>query len=184
MPPIIRMESKRFGRWLVLSERGRTKQGTVMWRCRCDCGNKKTISGTVLRQGLSRSCGCLCRESCVRNGKAHFKHGLMGTPAYQSWIAMKSRCYNPKAFGYKDYGARGITVCQRWRNKQDGFQNFLRDMGPRPAGHTLDRKKVNGNYEPDNCRWATAKQQQNNRRCTQPAPYNDDGYLAHESAAA
>ena len=90
-----------------------------------------------------------------------FKHGLWSTPTYMSWRSMKQRCLNPKVAGYQSYGGRGITVCERWR---DSFENFLVDMGERPKGKTIDRRDVNGNYEADNCQWATPKEQSANRR--------------------
>ena len=124
-----------------------------------------------LRRKLTRSCGCFADE-CRRNPRLKFRtHGASHhnrTPEYISWVAMQQRCSNPKKDGYKYYGARGITVCARWKGRQ-GFEHFLADVGPRPKGTTLDREKVNGNYEPDNCKWATPTEQANNRRMKKAA---------------
>lgn len=133
----------------------------IQWECRCDCGNFFIARGQSLISGHTGSCGCL-----QRNGKFRIKHGhsVRGeeTPEHISWRGMKSRCYDPKNIRYKEYGGRGIKVCARWFNS---FKNFLADMGSRPEETSLDRyPNTNGNYEPNNCRWATRSQQVNNRR--------------------
>lgn len=124
------------------------------WKCICLCGRTIEIVTASLTCGRSRSCGC-----------THTKHGHNGkgkrTPEYRCWCHIKDRCTNPNYYQWKHYGGRGITVCERWLNS---FPHFLEDMGFRPNGTSLDRIDVNGNYEPGNCRWATAQQQSSNTR--------------------
>lgn len=162
------LEGKKYGRLLVIEEAGRTvfPSGSPKrkYRCHCDCGNEIVVLASSLTTGNTKSCGCY-RDEVLLN--LHKKHGFnrgkgqrRGT--YNSWCAMKERCTNPKNKSYKDYGGRGIKVCDRWLNS---FENFLADMGERAKGMTLDRyPDINGNYEPGNCRWATAEEQGRNKR--------------------
>lgn len=145
----------RFGRWTALRIAVGVKR--VQWECECDCGNKKVIRANHLKSGVSKSCGCLNIELL----KKRATHGRSRNDAiYRIWQGMIQRCTNPKNPKYSYYGGRGISVCDRWGK----FENFLHDMGERPKGLTLDRfPDKNGNYELSNCRWATWKQQQNNR---------------------
>ena len=146
------MIQKYFERWFVLN-----KLDGERALCLCECGKIKAVNIQNLKSGKSKSCGCLRRELHTTHGKSR-----TGSREYACWLAIRQRCTNPSDPRFKDYGGRGIAVCERWTD----FENFLKDMGPRPAGGSIDRVDNSLGYQPDNCRWATRKQQQNNtRRC-------------------
>jgi hypothetical protein len=154
----IPLMGRRFGR-LVVTEELPLGTRVPMVVALCDCGVSKTYQGCDLRSGHTKSCGCLSAEVA---GARTRTHGLSTTRTYKVWAEMLQRCANPKNENFQNYGGRGISVCDRWR---ESFENFLADMGERPTGTTLDRKENDGNYEPSNCRWATrAEQARNNRR--------------------
>jgi hypothetical protein len=134
----------------------------AVWQCNCDCGNIWIGLGRRLRIGETKSCGCLDKERRII-------HGMKYTPTYGSWSSMMTRCYNSNTDSYKNYGARGITVCRRWRvgkNNKSGFECFYEDMGKRPKNTTLGRKDNNVKYKPSNCEWQMSEPQANNRRNT------------------
>jgi len=154
---------KKFGRLTVLRLSEKTVSGTK-WVCACDCGKNTSVTTSKLKSGGTKSCGCLASEMLSRR---NFKHGHTAgnkfTPEYHSWASMITRCYNQKSKSYKSHGAKGVGVCDRWRNS---FENFIADMGPRPPGHSLDRICNTGSYTPKNCRWATGVVQARNRSST------------------
>lgn len=152
---------KRFGRLTAIEISHKAETGQIYWRCRCDCGTEShMVRAGALNSGEVKSCGCLW----VDTAKANFtKHGLSHLPEYPIWKSLKARCRNTNLPNYKDYGGRGITVCDSWANS---FEEFYKDMGSRPDGHSIDRIDNNKGYSPGNCRWASAYQQAHNKRNT------------------
>lgn len=168
----------RYARWTVLGLSPDQVGRVYRWRCQCDCGNIGNVVGASLTNGSSRSCGCL-QQDTVRKMKT--KHGGKGTVEYRTWKKMRERCLNPNAKRYERYGGRGIKVCERWND----FANFLADMGPRPSDkHSIERRDVNGMYEPSNCCWATQDVQSANRGNTSFILYQGQKYKLIDVAKA
>lgn len=169
MTRILPILGARYDMLTVISEGVfRDKYRKTAYKCRCECGSENVYRSTHLRSGKIKSCGCQRQENFYKGWAEYCKNCLHTDSkklkgAYKSWSGLKSRCLNPSNKAFKDYGGRGITVCERWLAS---FQNFLDDMGIRPEGLTIGRIDNDGNYEPGNCRWETKKQQTNNTRMT------------------
>lgn len=151
------LQGQQFGRLTVLEETSARKCKSVVWICSCVCGNLTAVPTHYLNSGNTKSCGCLR----IDLGVVIKKHGKTNTVEYRIWAGMISRCYRQNDPSYVNYGARGISVCDRWKNS---FEDFLSDMGLRPDDLTLDRVDNEQGYSPDNCRWATKLDQARNTR--------------------
>lgn len=148
-----------YGRLTVQRVYGRDARKNILWYCACICGGRAIAYAYDLRAGKVKSCGCLSREG-MHTTHGFARAGAARSPIYSIWATMIQRCTNPKDRAYKNYGARGITVCKRWEK----FERFLADMGEPPVGHSLDRKNNEKGYSKSNCRWATAQMQSRNKR--------------------
>jgi len=155
------LDGRRFGRLVVISRSANGVCGAVRWNCLCDCGNTTTSFGAGLRAGRTTSCGCKNKERMSIIGSLRETHGRSNTKEYDAFLHMHQRCYSKKSSQYKNYGGRGITVCERWHS----FENFIHDIGDAPGkDYSVERVDVMGNYGPENCKWDTWKNQQRNRR--------------------
>lgn len=164
----------RFGRLLATEYAGSGKAG-ALWECICDCGAKTIVQNCNLKSGHTKSCGCLAREITSLSNRTHGYTIGGQTPEYKIWVGIIKRCTNPNTKRWHRYGGRGITICERWRS----FENFLTDMGTRPSNkHSIDRINNDGNYEPSNCRWATAKEQGANTSVNRWITINDQKLTA------
>ena len=158
------LTGQKFGLLTVLERYPNANDGHSRWLCRCECGNTSVVQSNNLKSTSKvKSCGCLIRK---RVGQLNLIHGKTKTKEFKAWDSMHQRCYNPKNPSYYRYGGRGITICSKWRQS---FQAFLEDMGAAPAKHlSIDRINNDGNYEPGNCKWSTAKEQRANQSPKQP----------------
>jgi hypothetical protein len=167
-PRTIDLSGKKFTRLIVIEFAGYEKgRRAALWRCECECGEVVVVRATTLKNGETRSCGCLFIELNRESATHGHAHANALSPEYVSWRSMRARCMYPSIRNFHRWGGRGITVCKRW---QSSFENFLADMGPRPSPkHSIDRyPDPDGNYEPGNCRWATTKEQRKNQRRNKP----------------
>ena len=168
------LTGEKIGKLTVIKRVENDKFNRSKWLCQCDCGNQTIVAGTFLRTHKTNSCGCLFKEvhskSKYKNKKSkEFKR------IYNIFNGMKNRCYNMKSKDYKNYGARGIKICNQWLNKENGIDNFFdwSITNGYKENLTIDRIDVNGNYEPDNCRWITLKQQFLNKRNNKLITFNN-----------
>jgi hypothetical protein len=150
-----------YGLWTIVADAGYDKYSHRVVTARCGCGAERIVKIAHVCTGHSLGCrSCSGQRAGSANGTHGATRGAVRTPEFTSWSSMLMRCSNPHFAGWKDYGGRGIQVCDRWMQ----FENFLADMGQRPPGKSLDRINNDGNYEPSNCKWSTPKEQANNRR--------------------
>lgn len=168
---IINLIGKRFGRLIVIKRMQQDRWRNYKWLCQCDCGKQKIVRSGSLRSGYTQSCGCLQKERCA---VSHTRHGHKTkektSKIYRIWEAILRRCKNPNYHEYKYYGGRGIKVCERWKK----FENFLTDMGKPPTkNHSIDRINNDKDYCLENCRWATKKEQQRNKRNNHLETFNE-----------
>jgi hypothetical protein len=177
MAKALDIEGQVFG-FLTIGPRVSLARKGSWWACTCICGTQKVVSGSELRKGRVRSCGC---QTKALLSVAMTKHGMSRAPVYRTWAAMLSRCSNPRTPQYAHYGARGIYVCERWHT----FENFVADMGLPPPGGSIERKDTNGPYTPENCCWATTAEQHKNRRNSRNVTFNGvtDTLAAHARRA-
>jgi hypothetical protein len=144
------LTGKPFGNWTVIAEDVANPSKGTYWLCRCSCGKEASVRGSALTGDRSHGC-----KPCGKR-----QHGMCGTPEYVAWQRMNDRCNNPNSEDFPDYGGNGVTICERWKS----FENFYADMGPKPsASHSVDRRDGSKGYSPENCRWATPKEQSRNR---------------------
>ena len=166
------LTGNKYGRLTVIEFAGNNKQHNSMWKCKCDCGKEVVLRGYSLTSGHTQSCGCYNIEKILER---NHKHGLRSTRLYTIHFLMVRRCENPNTDDYKNYGARGITVCDSWKGK-NGFINFYKWSMEHGYKNdlTIDRIDNNKGYSPDNCRWVTREVQNNNRRNTRYVTVNGE----------
>ena len=163
------LTGQKFGRLTVVKQNGH-KGKKVAWLCRCDCGNYTTVTGSELKTGGTKSCGCINKER-MKGNKIRLTHGGTKTRLYGIWRSMKQRTENPKTINYELYGGRGITVCDEWRDSFEAFRDWAQESGYKDD-LTIDRIDHDGPYSPENCRWVDWETQENNRCNNRLITYN------------
>ena len=171
MSKLVDLTGRKIDRLTVIKRDG-SQNKKATWLCKCDCGREIRVLGVSLTSGNTKSCGCLRQETVKNVGQSNKKHGMYGTRIYTIWADMKKRCLDKRDRAYKHYGARGISIYKEWYV----FENFYE--WAKSSGYednlTLDRKDVNGDYTPNNCKWSTWKEQQNNRRSSHMITFNGE----------
>lgn len=175
------LTGKRFGKLTVLGRNYEKTNGKRNWDCVCDCGNLRVVSTGLLNNGSVRKCSLCCKkaqsENAIRVSKN--KHGMVNSKLWKIWYGMRARCRNPKINGYKNYGGRGIKVCEEWDKSFVSFMEWANKNGYK-EGLSIDRIDPNGNYEPSNCRWVTRLEQANNKRTSFFVSYNGETHTISE----
>lgn len=170
------LSGKKFNRLIGVKPVGKTRDRKIVWLFKCDCGKEHKAVGKDVKNGHIKSCGCLKIETTTKIGKTNITHGYSSngkkTKTYITWRNMLGRCKNKNDVGYKYYGKRGIMVCSRWLPQNNGFVNFLNDIGEISKGKSLDRINNNGNYCPENCKLSTMKEQSRNKSNNITIEYN------------
>ena len=171
------LSGRRFEKLKVISRVANNKHGRAVWLCECECGNRKEIAAANLKKGSTTSCGCYSRSLKRKKGT----HGMTNTRIFHEWESMIQRCKNPNNQRYRDYGGRGIKVCDDWMNDFTSFYEWAVNNGYDDT-LTLDRKNVDGDYEPSNCRWITNFEQQSNKRNNRIIECNGEKHILNEWA--
>lgn len=169
MSKVIDLTGRTFHRLTVIRHHSVVNR-TYKWECLCECGTTTVVDGSKLKNGHTKSCGCLLKEFCAKPKPYKQTHNLSNTRTYRIWQGMMARCYKLHNHAYQNYGGRGITVCERWHS----VTNFVADMGEAPECATIERVNNNAGYSPDNCKWASPKEQVSNRRVTFKVTWNGE----------
>jgi len=170
------LTGQKFSRLTAIKFVGKDSCNNARWLFKCDCGNEIECRGSEVSRGATKSCGCLVSEN---TRAANLTHGMSRQKVYKTWIAMKARCFNEDDVNFPLYGGRGITVCKEWLD----FETFYKDMGDIPDGYSIERLDTNLGYSKDNCKWASATEQQRNKRNSKWWFINGVRYESHLEAA-
>lgn len=175
------LTGQKFNRLTVIRKAKNYSGGRTLWVCQCECGKEIFVNGYNLRQGFTKSCGCLQKEIATKNCKLRTKHNLINSSLYTVWASMKQRCSNKNGLAYKNYGGRGITICDEWVNDFQAFYDWAINNGYK-HNLTIDRINNDGNYEPSNCRWVTRSVQAKNRRSNHYITFNSETHIISDWA--